>query len=171
MQNSLRTRVIAALVTSAAIGSALSPAASAVAAPVSAKPAVAVASDQVGVQNISIDVFTKVVDVTGRLYDIINSAVQSHQNRGGYVKSLMEGAFYDARQRYNVVVIKAQHPYTANVNGVVYDAVAHGDGYPAFRVIVFESGTVVNRGDGSWINWAVQGWFNRHGNTIDFHRP
>ncbi|MFF9647364.1 hypothetical protein [Kitasatospora aureofaciens] len=171
MQNSLRTRVIAGLVTSAAIGSALFPAASAVAAPVSAKPAAVAASGQVGVQGIGIDVFTKVVDVTGKLYDVINTAVQTRQNRGGYVKSLMEGAFYDARQQYNVVVIKAQHPYTANVSGVVYDAVAHGDGYPAFRVIVFQSGTVVNRGDGSWINWAFQGWFNRHGNTVDFRRP
>ncbi|WP_063760112.1 hypothetical protein [Streptomyces sp. NRRL S-1022] len=170
MPNSPLTRSICASVAAVAIGGALVPASDAAAAPAMEAHESAAISRQATVQGVGLDVFTKVVDVSGKLYDIINEAIAVKQNRGGYVKSLMEGAFYDARQRYNVLVIKWDHPYTLNVNGVVYDARVHASGYPDFHVVVFDSGTVVNRGDASWINWAFQGWFDRNGNTVNFHR-
>lgn len=122
-------------------------------------------------QSVSLDVFTKTVDISGKLVNIITEAIKHNQNREGYVKSLTEGAFYDARQQYNVMVIKEGHSYTANLNNIVFDANISGGGYPTFKVLVFSSGTFTNHGDGGYINWAFKGWFDRNGMTVHFRRP
>ncbi|MCK2240541.1 MULTISPECIES: hypothetical protein [unclassified Crossiella] len=165
-------RVTAALLGAAAVGGVLLPGATAVAAPAQLAASQSPASIAAA-QGIKIDVFTNTVDITTKIYGIVADAIKTHQNRGGYVKSLMEGGFYDARERYNVLVIKADHPYDVNLQGKVYDARVHSDAYPDFHIYVFDSGTVVNRGDGGWINWAFRGWFDRPGNggTVNFHKP
>ena len=165
----IRNRVVALLLGAAAITGFTLPAA-AQAAPAEQSSPAAISSDM-GAQSVSIDIFTKAVDVSGKLVDIVTQAIAHNQNREGYVKSLMEGAFYDARQQYNVMVIKVEHSYTANLDNVVFDANVSGSGYPTFKVLVFSSGTFTNHGDGGWINWAFRGWFDRNGMTVHFHRP
>lgn len=143
---------------------ALLPAGTAAAAP--AAPAAVTAQAAIG-----IDVAKSVVDVTNRLYNIVSDAIAHDQNRGGYVKSLMEGAFYDAGQRYNVMVVKSDHPYSFSLVNIVYDARVSSGAYPDFRVLVFDSGQFTNHGDGSYINWAYRGWFTRSGMTVTFRKP
>ncbi|HEV7980340.1 hypothetical protein [Amycolatopsis sp.] len=166
----IRNQITALLLGAATVTGIMLPAATAQAAPVE-QHSPAVISSEMAALGISVDVVTNTVNITGKLYSIISAAIAQNQNRSGYVKSLMEGSFYDARQRYNVMVIKAGHNYTANLKNIVYDATVHGSDYPAFRVIVFSSGTFTNRGDGGWINWAFRGWFNRDGMTVNFRRP
>jgi hypothetical protein len=144
--------------------------AAAVAAPVGQNSG-AVNAAPARVTGISIDVTTNVLDLTTKVYEIVSQSIAHNQNRPGYVKALMEGAFYDARQKYNVVVVKADHPYTANLSHVVYDATVHGSGYPSYRIMVFETGSFTNRGDGEFINWAYRGWFDRNGMTVTFRKP
>ncbi|GAA2841267.1 stress protein [Crossiella cryophila] len=163
---SIQRKLTAALLGAAAIGGALLPVATAQAAPAPQESAVAAAQ----AAGFSIDVTKSVVDITNRLYDIISNSIAHNQNRSGFVNGIMEGSFYDAGQRYNVMVTKQNHPYTANLHNIVYDAIVHS-GYPDFRVIVFESGTFTNRGDGGHINWAFRGWFTRDGMTVNFRKP
>ena len=166
----LRRQATALVLGAATLGGLMVPAAVAAAAPAKQDTVVAHAT-QAGTAKISIDVTKSFADITNRLYSIINYAVEQNQNRSGYVKSLMEGSFYEAGQRYNVMVIKADHSYTENLQNVVYDAKASGGNYPTFRVIVFESGVFTNRGDGGYDNWAFRGWFDRDGMTVNFHKP
>ncbi|RSS83692.1 stress protein [Streptomyces sp. WAC06614] len=116
-----------------------------------------------------VDAVTAIVDITARLYNIINDAVERGQNRSGYVKSLMEGSFYEAGQRYNVMVINDANRYSTHLQGVVYDAKVSGV-HGTYRVLVFESGQFTNHGDGGWINWAFRGWFDRDGGNVTFRR-
>ncbi|MCP9956650.1 hypothetical protein [Streptomyces sudanensis] len=117
----------------------------------------------------TVEVITKVIELTGKLYQIVNNAIERNQNRSGYVKSLMEGSFYEAGQRYNVMVINDANRYSSNLHGVVYDAKVRGI-HGTYRVIVFESGQFTNHGDGGWINWAFRGWFDRDGGYVNFYR-
>ncbi|MFF9654095.1 hypothetical protein [Streptomyces sp. NPDC014622] len=165
----LRRRATALFLGAATLGSVLVPASVAAAAPAKQDTVVAQAGE-VRAAGITVDVTKSVVDISKRLYNIISQAIERKQNRSGYVKSLMEGSFYDAGQRYNVMVIKADHRYTANLKHIVYDAKVKGGGYPTFRVIVFESGVFTNRGDGGYINWAFRGWFKRDGMTVTFRK-
>ncbi|MGW4208511.1 hypothetical protein ACWEIJ_11050 [Lentzea sp. NPDC004789] len=162
----IRKQVIALLIGAATITGAMIPAAAqaAPAAPVST-------SGEMAVQSVGIDVFTKSLDITNKIIKVVQDAIEHGQNRDGYVKSLMEGAFYDARQQYNVMVINTGNRYSANLQNVVYEANVHGSGYPSFRVIVFSSGTFTNQGDGGYGNWAFRGWFTRDGMTVNFRRP
>ena len=62
------------------------------------------------------------------------------------------------------------------VNGLAADHTTWGlqtDAFKErFRVIVFDSGRVVNKGDGGYINWAFQGWFDRPSDSeVVFRRP
>ncbi len=131
--------------------------------PAAARPAPA--SAQAG----KVDVASAVLDITQRIIRIVNDAIERKQNRSGYVKSLMEGAFYEAGQRYNVMIINDANRHTARLNGVVYDAKVSGI-HGKYRVLVFESGEFTNHGDGGWINWAFRGWFDRDGGHVKFRR-
>ncbi|MCQ0023944.1 YwqI/YxiC family protein [Streptomyces somaliensis DSM 40738] len=116
-----------------------------------------------------VEVITKIIELTTKLYEVVNNAIERNQNRSGYVKSLMEGSFYEAGQRYNVMVINDANRYSSNLHGVVYDAKVSGH-HGTYRVIVFESGQFTNHGDGGWINWAFRGWFDRDGGYVNFRR-
>ncbi|MFF5448015.1 stress protein [Streptomyces sp. NPDC012888] len=116
-----------------------------------------------------VDVASAILDITQKIYNIVNEAIERGQNRSGYVKSLMEGAFYESGQRYNVMVINNANHHTANLHGVVYDAKVSGI-HGTYRVLVFESGQFTNHGDGGWINWAFRGWFDRDGGYVNFRR-
>jgi len=168
--SSVRKRVSAAVIGAVAVVGVLAPAATAAAEPATRSAPKAAASAQA--ESVKLDVVTATLNISNRIFDIVVQAIEQNQNRSGYVKSLVEGAFYDADQAHNVMVIKADHPYTTeNLENVVYDATVHGDGYPSFRVLVFDSGVITNEGDGGYINWAFRGWFDRSDMTVTFHQP
>ncbi|AXG79406.1 stress protein [Streptomyces paludis] len=114
-------------------------------------------------------VIRAVVNITKAIVKIITNAIQNKQNREGYVKSLREGAFYDAGQKYNVMIINSSNKYSFSLGGLVYDAEGSGI-HGKYRILVFESGTFTNKGDGGYINWAFRGWFERNGMTVNFRR-
>lgn len=109
------------------------------------------------------------VDVLGIAQAIIG-AVNSSANRPGWVKGVMETAFYQAGQRYNVMVFNLNQEYQHGFNDVVFFGTAEYSGI-TFGIWAFRSGTFDNKGDGGWINWAFQGWFNRNGGHVDFYNP
>ncbi|GAA1774233.1 MULTISPECIES: hypothetical protein [Streptomonospora] len=167
-------RMSTAAVGAVAAAGLLVPAGTAMAAPAAPEapaPASQTAATQAKTMGVKIDLGSAVVNISSRIFDIAVTAIERNQNRSGYVKSLMEGAFYDAGQSYNVMVVKADHPYSFDLDNIVYDGTVHASGYPAFRVLVFDSGRFTNEGDGGYINWAFRGWFDRSGMTVDFRKP
>jgi hypothetical protein len=166
----IRKEVVALFLSASAATGIMLPTSDAQAASVKEYSPIAI-SNEMTAQGFTVDVVTNTVNITGKIYKIVSDAIAQAQNREGYVRSLMEGSFYDARQKYNAMVIKASHKYTANLQNVVYDATVRGSGYPDFRIIVFSSGTFTNHSDGGWINWAFRGWFTRDGMTVHFRRP
>ncbi|MFG2399399.1 stress protein [Streptomyces lydicus] len=111
------------------------------------------------------------VDVLG-IANKIESSIKTAQNREGFVKNLMESAFYASGGQYNVMVHNLSQPYEEHLNGVkaygsaTYDGVVYG-------IWVFEDGEFTNQGDGGYINWAFKGWFDRpdNGGYVKFSRP
>ncbi|MET8981198.1 stress protein [Streptomyces sp. NPDC004539] len=175
----LRKRTTALLLGAATLGSLLMPVSAVAAAASPARQGAGTAATQAQAApqagtalaaGPKIDVTSAVLDISDRIYDVITDAIERNQNRSGYVKSLREGAFYDAGQRYNVMVIKADHRYDSKFKRIVYDAKVKGGKYPKYRVVVFESGVVVNKGDGGYINWAFRGWFKRDGMKVTFRK-
>ncbi|MFC8171308.1 hypothetical protein ACFUJ0_24765 [Streptomyces sp. NPDC057242] len=118
---------------------------------------------------VAVQVIVAVVDIASKIYNITVDALEKKQNRDGYVKSLMEGSFYDAGQRYNVMVINDANRYSMNLQGIRSDVKVKSD-YGTYRVVVFESGSFTNHGDGGWINWGFKGWFDRNGGSVTFYR-
>ncbi|WP_236239729.1 stress protein [Streptomyces sp. CC228A] len=165
----LRRRRIATVAVSSAVLTGLVLPTAALAAPPGPAPAQGVVTGQAGARAGKADVAVAILDITKKLIGIVTDAIERKQNRSGYVKSLMEGAFYEAGQRYNVMVINNANRHTAHLRGVVYDARISGI-HGTYRVIVFESGTFTNHGDGGWINWAFRGWFDRDGGHVTFRR-
>ncbi|MFD8887249.1 stress protein [Streptomyces erythrochromogenes] len=168
-----RKRVAVMIVSSVAAAGVLLPSAASYAAPAPAPAAPAAASGvapgEAGALAGRVDVASAVLDITQKIFNIVTEAIERKQNRSGYVKSLMEGAFYESGQRYNVMVINNANHYTPNLHGVVYDAKVSGI-HGTYRVLVFESGQFTNHGDGGWINWAFRGWFDRDGGHVNFRR-
>lgn len=170
----VRRRISAAFLGAVTAVGVLAPAGTALAEPAtpgSPAPTSEISAAQAKAMGVKIDLASATIGITNRIYDIAVTAIQRNQNRSGYVKSLMEGAFYDAGQTYNVMIVKADHPYSHDLNDVVYDATVHASGYPDFRVLVFESGVFTNEGDGGYINWAFRGWFDRNAMTVTFRNP
>ncbi|MUL43235.1 stress protein [Streptomonospora sp. PA3] len=164
----IRTRIGAVVVSAVAAAGVLAPAQAATAEPAAPAAPASQTAAQAQAMGVKIDLASATIGITSRIYDIAVAAIERSQNRSGYVKSLMEGAFYDAGQTYNVMVVKADHPYSYDLDNIVYDATVHASGYPAFRVLVFDSGVFTNEGDGGWINWAFRGVFDRDGMTVHF---
>ncbi|WP_353856356.1 stress protein [Bacillus sp. Bos-x628] len=108
-------------------------------------------------------------DVLGIANAIINAA-NANTNREGFVKGLMESAFYAAGSRYNVMVFNLSQGYETHFNGVKTFATVRYGGL-TYGVWVFESGSFTNKGDGGYINWAFRGWFDRNGGFVNFRRP
>lgn len=101
----------------------------------------------------------------------IADAKKTADNRSGFVKGAMEKTFFEAGQTYNVMVMNLSQGYNSNnLQGIQYFDTVDYDGV-TFGVWVFEKGTFVNEGDGGYINWAFRGWFERDGNTVNFHSP
>jgi hypothetical protein len=121
--------------------------------------------------SVTADIVTSTAGIAEQIIDIVTQQLELNANREGVVRSMLEGAWYKHDQGKNVLVMKADHPYTADLQGVTLDATYHPSGYPSFRVVAFDSGTVTNNGDGGYINWAFQGWFDRHDMTVDFRQP
>lgn len=109
------------------------------------------------------------LDVLG-IANQIADAIKSSQNRDGFVKNLMESSFYASGQTYNVMVFNLSQEYEDHLNGVQFYGSAVYDGI-TYGIWVFEDGTLTNKGDCGWINWAFRGWFDRDGSTVEFHRP
>ncbi|GGK81794.1 hypothetical protein [Mangrovihabitans endophyticus] len=124
----------------------------------------------------SIDLIDGLLNTAKRILSFAIAQATANQNRSGYVRSLLEAGWYKTGEKHNVVVMvapggKTKGRFAINVKGKVSDAVYHYKGYPPFRVIVFKSGTVKNKGDGGYINWAYRGWFTRNNMTVHFHKP
>ncbi|KOV52632.1 hypothetical protein [Streptomyces sp. H036] len=168
-----RKRVAVMIVSSVAAAGVLLPSAASYAAqtPAPAAPAAVqgVTPGEAGALAGKVDVASAVLDITQKIFNIVTEAIERKQNRSGYVKSLMEGAFYESGQRYNVMVINNANSYTPNLHGVVYDAKVSGI-HGTYRVLVFESGQFTNHGDGGWINWGFVGWYERNGGHVKFNR-
>jgi hypothetical protein len=166
----LNRKITAAVIGAAVIGGVVLPGATAMAAV--QQPATPLAAAEAAGGS-GVDVITNTIEITATIYQIIADAVEQHQNRPGYVKSLMEGTFHRVDEKLNVMIINTGNRYEAqNLQGVKYEAIAHRKGYPDFHIYVFESGTFVNHGDGGWQNWAFVGVFDRPGNggTVTFHK-
>lgn len=119
----------------------------------------------------SVDIISGTAGIAQQILSIAQKQADIDNNRDGVVRGLMEAGWFETGEKRNILVIKADHPYTADLKGIVSDAVYHYSGYPDFRVVAFDSGTVTNKGDGGWLNWAFRGWFDRDGMTVHFHKP
>ncbi|MBE9217695.1 hypothetical protein [Dolichospermum flos-aquae] len=109
------------------------------------------------------------VDVLG-ITNLIISSIKSSKDRGGFVKNVMNTAFYGSEQRYNVMVFNLSQNYQQSFRGVKFYGSAVYDGV-TFGIWVFENGEFINQGDGGWINWAFSGWFERNGKYVKFRKP
>lgn len=108
------------------------------------------------------------VDVLG-ITNLIISSIKSSRDRSGFVKNLMNGAFYGAGERYNVMVFNLSQDYEESFRGVKFYGSAVYDGV-TFGIWVFEDGEFTNKGDGGWINWAFYGLFDRNGGYVRFKK-
>ena len=94
----------------------------------------------------------------------IASAMNNNQQRGAFTDNLVQTTFFQAGQKYNVLVVNmAQHPQTGNLQDVVFQASARSDDGTIFGIWAFKSGEFTHDGDGGWINWAMYGWYDRDG--------
>jgi hypothetical protein len=119
----------------------------------------------------SVDLISGYLGVANQILDIVVAQVETNNNREGWLQSLQNAAWFQFDEGKNVMVIKADQ-YEGNLQGVQLDAIYKYPGLPDMRVLVFDSGTVTNTGDGGYINWAFQGWFDRTSDsTVDFHLP
>jgi hypothetical protein len=119
----------------------------------------------------SVDLISGYLGVANQILDIVVAQVETNNNREGWLQALQNAAWYQFDESKNVMVIKADQ-YEGNLQGVQLDAIYKYPGLPDMRVLVFDSGSVTNTGDGGYINWAFQGWWDRPSdNTVNFHLP
>ncbi len=105
-----------------------------------------------------------------RFSQAIDRAIKMNTNRSGFVKNVMESAFYQAGQIYNVMVFNKNQHYEEHFEGIQFHTqVTYED--IVYEVWVFEKGSFKNQGDGGYINWAFKGWFNRSGSFVEFTLP
>jgi hypothetical protein len=119
----------------------------------------------------SVDLISGYLGVANQILDVVVAQVETNNNREGWLQALQNAAWFQFDEGKNVMVIKADQ-YEGNLQGVQLDAIYKYPGLPDMRVLVFDSGTVTNTGDGGYINWAFQGWFDRTSDsTVEFHTP
>ena len=109
------------------------------------------------------------IDLLG-IAKAIEGAVKTDANRSGFVKNVMETAYYSSGQNHNVMVFNLNQEYENHFNDVKFYGSAVYDGI-TFGIWVFEDGEFTNKGDEGWINWAFRGWFDRDEKHVKFHRP
>jgi hypothetical protein len=163
-------RAALALVSAVAVGGLMLPTAAQAATHPAPAPAATQQAQQMGATSILSPLVR--VDVINIIGGIIASAIeeaQANASRDTFVKNQLEDAWNKAGGRYNIMVINTKLNYSLDLKGVVGDVTYHHSTY-GYRVLVFESGTVVNRGDGGWINWGFQGVWNRDGGTVNFSK-
>jgi len=101
----------------------------------------------------------------------IESLINRNNNRDGFVKNIMNHAFYNwGKQQYNVMVFNLSQEYKQQFRNVKYYDTANYQGI-TYGIWIFESGTFENKGDGGWINWAFSGWFERNDKYVTFTKP
>lgn len=164
-------RAALTLISAVAVGGLLLPTAAQAATDPAPAPAPA-ATQQAEVGTASILSPLVRVDVINIIGGIVASAIeqaQANATRDAFVKSQLEQAWNKNGGRYNVMVINNKLNYSLDLRGVVGDVTYNHNVY-GYRVLIFESGTVVNRGDGGWINWGFQGVWNRNGGTVTFSK-
>ena len=167
----VRTGLAAAALAAAVTASTMPAATAAPVAPDAGAVSVKAAGPTLEWPNAGASVAWGAVSLANKIYNAIAHYTEIDQNRSGLVQAFQNGAWYESGENKNVLVIKADHPYDADLEGIEFDATYDVDGYPKFRVVVFESGTVTNNGDGGYINWAFRGWFDRDDMTVTFHQP
>jgi uncharacterized protein involved in copper resistance len=119
----------------------------------------------------SVDLISGYLGVANQILDIVVAQVETDDNREGWLQALQNAAWYQFDESKNVMVIKADQ-YQGDLQGVQLDAVYKYPGLPDMRVLVFDSGSVTNTGDGGYINWAFQGWWDRPSDTtVNFRQP
>ncbi|KOG42695.1 stress protein [Streptomyces decoyicus] len=156
-KNIVKKSVAAAALCAALCGTAVAFPATASAAP--AAPAAAAKGGPTGTIGASLNVNVDVLGIANK----IEASIKTAQNREGFVKGLMESAYYAAGGQYNVMVHNLQQPYEENLNGVKTFATTTYDGV-TYGIWVFEDGEFTNQGDGGWINWAAKGYIERPDN-------
>lgn len=116
------------------------------------------------------NVVSNLLQIAGSVAQGIVDHLETQDNREGWVRGILESAWYESDEKYNVLVIKDDHDYDANLEGIKFDATYDTEDYPKFRVVVFESGEITNNGDGGYINWAFRGDFERDDMTVTFNK-
>lgn len=91
-------------------------------------------------------------------------------SRDAFTQKAVQEAFDKAGGQYNVVMMNLSAGHEERLNNVkLYANVKYGAVY--YGLWIFEDGEFTNTGDGGFLNWAFQGWFDRDGSTVRFHRP
>lgn len=78
--------------------------------------------------------------------------------------------------RYNILVMNTALERYFTPQGIIeriqvdYDSCKERD-ILQYEIVVFESGYLVNLGDGGYINWCFEGNFDRSGETVTFSLP
>jgi hypothetical protein len=96
----------------------------------------------------------------------------STEDRGAFVSEAVGKAFDADGGDYNVVMMNLSQGYDAlGLEGVkLYANVSWGSIH--YGLWIVEAGTFENTGDGGYINWAFQGWYDRPSDgTVVFKRP
>ncbi|MYR58604.1 hypothetical protein GTY54_20985, partial [Streptomyces sp. SID625] len=109
------------------------------------------------------------IDAMGYIGPIIGNVlndIRMEKDRPGFVHRQLDDTMA-AYSGYNVMVINDKLDYSMDLHGVVANARVT-QGSATYRVLAFQSGTIVNRGDGGWSNWGFGGWFTRNGGTVVF---
>lgn len=106
------------------------------------------------------------LDILG-IGESIGGAISAAQNRDAFVINVRNTVWYNAGQRYNVMVFNLNVAHEERFSGVKFYGSVNYNGI-IYGIWVFESGTFKNNGDGGYINWAFRGWYDRDGGYVRF---
>lgn len=115
-----------------------------------------------------------VVKLAETVLILVESLRQSDE--AGIVQGIRNDAMYASDCQKNVMVIKDEHPKKlidiANADGSeVVDVKVEVKGADAMRLLVFDSGTVVNEGHGGFPNWAFTDPWERENSSTAHFKP
>ncbi|ANH91997.1 MULTISPECIES: hypothetical protein [unclassified Streptomyces] len=127
-----------------------------------------VATQQVGTMDSGwkLDIAIDAMGYIGPIIGNVLNDIRMEKDRPGFVHRQLDDTMA-AYSGYNVMVINDKLDYSMDLHGVVANARVT-QGSATYRVLAFQSGTIVNRGDGGWSNWGFGGWFTRNGGTVVF---
>ncbi len=86
----------------------------------------------------------------------IARAAKSARNRGAFVRNVLNTVYFEAGQRYNVMVFNLAVAHRSRLSGVQYYKSRKYNGL-IYGIWVFKGGEFYNQGDGGFINWAFRG--------------